>query len=94
MSKPDRLDQMTSQGLINMLHSFAVLHFYPPKFLEAAAAKLLVLNPVGRRPLNDQELSNVVYSFGKLAHHPGDRLLTYVCNSLDTMVSSLSLDAP
>ena len=79
---------MTSQGIINMMHSFAVLHFYPPKFLEAAAATLLQLSQ-GPRQLSDQELSNILYSFGKLAHHPGNKLLAVLCNSIDSIVSLL-----
>lgn len=89
MSKPIRLAQMTSQGIINSLHSFAVLHFYPPKFLEAAAAKLVEHGKA--TPFNDQSLSNILYAFGKLAHHPGDGMLTFICNSLDAMVNTHQL---
>lgn len=88
VAKPDRMAAMTSQGIINMMHSFAVLHFYPPKFLDAAAAALLQLSQ-GPRQFSDQELSNILYSYGKLAHHPGDKLLAFLCNSIDSIVSLL-----
>lgn len=86
MAKPARLAQLTSQAIINMLHAFAVLHFYPPTFLETAAAMLI---KIGRtKSFSDQEMSNILYAFGKLAHHPGDEMLTFACNSLDAMVGS------
>lgn len=84
--KPERLAEMTRQGALSLLHSFAALRFYPPQFLEAVSVKLL--NHMEEGPaFTAHELALGLYSFAKLAHHPGPNMLSSACAAMDKLVS-------
>lgn len=90
MCKPERFDKFKRQATVNILWSFASLRFYPLKFLTAASQLL------GRcmHTFSDQELSNCIWAFGRLGHHPGP-LLQPMLDCVEAQVSSsLTLALP
>ena len=82
MSKPERLRDSTTQGIANIMWSFATLRFYPPRFMTAACVAL----EHRLQECNDQELSNCLWAVARLAHHPGPRLMIRFCQALDALV--------
>ena len=82
MSKPERLRDSTTQGIANIMWSFATLRFYPPRFMTAACVAL----EHRLQECNDQELSNCLWAVARLAHHPGPNLMTRFCQALDALV--------
>ncbi len=82
MSKPERLRDSTTQGIANIMWSFATLRFYPAKFMTAACVAL----EHRLQDCNDQELSNCLWAVARLAHHPGPSLMTRFCQALDALV--------
>ena len=85
MVKPQRLQELTRQGALSLLHSFAALRFYPPQFLEAISVKLLQHMEEGPA-FTAHELAIGVYSYGKLAHHPGPNMMAAACAQMDELV--------
>ncbi|KAL0022739.1 hypothetical protein WJX77_009701 [Trebouxia sp. C0004] len=84
MSKPERLRDSTTQGIANIMWSFATLRFYPAKFMMAACVAL----EQRLQDCNDQELSNCLWAVARLAHHPGPSLMTRFCQALDARLAS------
>lgn len=82
MSKPERLRDSTTQGIANVMWSFATLRFYPARFMTAACVAL----EHRLQHCNDQELSNCLWAVARLAHHPGPNLMIRFCEALDTLV--------
>lgn len=81
MSKPHRLKASTQQGLVNVMWAFATLRFYPAKYFSAVSPYLAKSLPAFR----DQELASCLWSFGRMAHHPG-KLMTTLCEAVDCQV--------
>ena len=86
MGKPERLRDSTTQGIANIMWSFATLRFYPPRFMTAACVAL----EHRLQECNDQELSNCLWAIARLAHYPGPNLMTCFCQALDALVLLLS----
>ncbi|KAL0053862.1 hypothetical protein WJX82_000155 [Trebouxia sp. C0006] len=84
MSKPERLRDSTTQGIANIMWSFATLRFYPPRFMTAACVAL----EHRLQECNDQELSNCLWAVARLAHHPGPGLMIRFCQALDALLAS------
>ncbi|KAA6419711.1 MAG: hypothetical protein FRX49_10435 [Trebouxia sp. A1-2] len=84
MSKPERLRDSTTQGIANVMWSFATLRFYPARFMTAACVAL----EHRLQHCNDQELSNCLWAVARLAHHPGPNLMIRFCEALDTLLAS------
>ncbi len=82
MSKPERLRDSTTQGIANIMWSFATLRFYPARFMTAACVAL----EHRLQECNDQELSNCLWAVARLAHHPGPSLMIRFCQALDALV--------
>lgn len=86
MGKPERLRDSTTQGIANILWSFATLRFYPARFMTVACVAL----EHRLQECNDQELSNCLWAIARLAHYPGPNLMTRFCQALDALVLLLS----